>query len=221
MRSGNYPTESGPKQTGSAEQSQGNADPAKPDGLVLCGGAGRRFGGIDKAWLTVDGEPMVARALRLLQPLCSNIAISANRNLQDYARFAPAAVLTDRRPGYPGPLAGIEAMAGHCQSDRLLLLPCDLPYLSKAVPAALLDALNEDSDVDYVIAKTPGHKHYLCAALRRHCLAGASEQLDRGRHAVRDWFGLYRGKTLCFDGETARGFRNLNSDQDLCQPDSA
>lgn len=216
MRSGNYPTQSRPKQTAGDGRSKEFADAAKPQGLVLCGGAGRRFGGIDKAWVTVEGEPMVVRALRLLQPLCGTILISANRNLEDYAALKPAAVIADQRPAYPGPLAGIEAMAGHCQSDRLLMLPCDLPYLSKAVPAALLTALDADPEIDFVIAETPGHTHYLCAALRRHCLAGAGQQLARGQYAVRDWYQLYRGTTVFFDGEIARGFRNLNSEEDLC-----
>jgi molybdopterin-guanine dinucleotide biosynthesis protein A len=211
MTSGDYPTQSAPKQTAPGDR---ETDATPPDGIILCGGAGRRLGGIDKGLLRVRGEALVCRTAKLLEPLCDRLILSANRNLSDYMGLEIGPVVRDLRDGFPGPLAGIEAAATQAMSERLLVLPCDLPWLSAEVPGALLAALDGDPELDYVFAETAEQKHYLCAALHRRCLASVSRQLNKGENAVWRWYGLQRGRSLMFTGALADGFDNLNSEED-------
>jgi molybdopterin-guanine dinucleotide biosynthesis protein A len=124
-------------------------------------------------------------------------------------------VVRDQRPDYPGPLAGIEAVAPALTCAVLLVLPCDLPRLSPQVPAQLLAALNEQADVDVVYAETTERQHYLCAAIRTRCLKTVSVSLDQEQRAVWRWYATQSTSTVVFSGAAAEGFVNLNRAADL------
>jgi molybdopterin-guanine dinucleotide biosynthesis protein A len=148
------------------------------EGLLLCGGAGRRVGGLDKGLLPFAGTTAAEAVLAVLMPHCERVFISANRHLERYRDLAIGPVITDRRPGHAGPLAGLEAVAAATASDRLLVLPCDLPHLGRQVPETLLASLESDGDLDAVYASAAGRHHYLVAALRTRALATVGDALD-------------------------------------------
>ncbi|WP_202886977.1 NTP transferase domain-containing protein [Cohnella zeiphila] len=43
-------------------------------GAILAGGAGRRMGGTPKAWLPVEGKPMIARIAEQMRSVCADAA---------------------------------------------------------------------------------------------------------------------------------------------------
>ncbi|WOJ93927.1 molybdenum cofactor guanylyltransferase [Congregibacter variabilis] len=188
-------------------------------GLVLCGGAGRRMAGRDKGLMDIHGRPSVAWALALLQPLSDSCFISANRNQKRYAQLGMGEVIGDLRPGFQGPLAGLEAIVPALEAtsgaERLLLLPCDLPMLSADVPRRLLEELDARLDTDIIYARTDSQSHYLCAALRTRVLGTLGEQLDQGNRAVHRWYAQCSSAALEFSGELAKGFVNMNRAEDL------
>lgn len=186
----------------------------QPDGLILSGGQGLRLGGLDKGLLSADGALGVEHSARLLDPLCERLFISANRHIEDYAALRLGTVVQDKRGGYQGPLAGLEAVSDRVISDRLLILPCDLPRLCADVPAALLAQLDRDSSLDVVYARSADGPHYLCAALRTRCLTSIKARLDANQRAVRYWYAVRHTTTVEFLGDQAHGFRNFNHPSD-------
>lgn len=103
---------------------------ALPFGLVLAGGAGRRLGGVDKAFVAVAGEVLVARVLARLLPQVSRAAISANGDPARFAAFG-LPVLPDAEAAGQGPVAGLLAglsRAGAAGADRLLTVAVDTPF---------------------------------------------------------------------------------------------
>jgi molybdenum cofactor guanylyltransferase len=99
-------------------------------GVVLAGGAGRRMGGSDKAFMTLRGEPLVVRAVTRLGPQVAHLAISANG---DAARFADLdlPVLADAGDPGQGPLAGVLAglvWAARMGADTLATAAVDTPF---------------------------------------------------------------------------------------------
>ena len=182
------------------------------DGVVLCGGRGRRADGVDKGLLPVAGSRAVDIALAQLRPLCEQLYINANRNINEYAERGDATVFGDLRAGYPGPLAALEAAAQLPLAPLVLLLPVDMPLLAPAIPAALLQHMRRaDAATDVVSASDGERIHYLCACVRSHCLRGAATVLDAGEHRVRAWLDNLRHETLEFQGEAAASLRNINS----------
>ena len=102
-------------------------------GLVLAGGQARRMGGGDKAFLSVGGEPVIARVISRIRPDSAAILINSNA---DSARFEPfrTPVVRDSVPGFAGPLAGILAgldwAAAHAPDLTFVVsAPADTPFL--------------------------------------------------------------------------------------------
>lgn len=96
---------------------------------ILAGGRGMRMGGRDKGLLPLAGQPMVAHVIAALQPQAGHILINANRNLDRYARFN-VPLVRDRKAGFAGPLAGMDALLAASTGDWLLVVPCDAPLLA-------------------------------------------------------------------------------------------
>jgi len=183
------------------------------DGLLLCGGAGRRVGGRDKGLLPFGAVTAAEAALDALRPWCDRVLISANRNLERYAAMPCAAVIRDGRSDFAGPLAGLEALRPFVTATRVLLLPCDAAGLPRDTPRRLLERLDALPDREIVFVRCGGRDHYLIAALRREALCALSEQLDRGDGRVRDWVtGLRHERLHLHQGYAATLNRNRASE---------
>lgn len=103
---------------------------------ILAGGRGERFGGRDKAWIEHDGRPLLARATQRLSGDFAARLASARHPDPRHDELGLVPVL-DHRPGFAGPLAGLEALAHACPTPWLLTLPVDLAGMPADLPARL------------------------------------------------------------------------------------
>ena len=114
-------------------------------GLVLAGGRSSRMG-TNKALLEINGETLLQRSMRLLEQAgCSQVLISGNYD--GYRCVIDTAPL--------GPLSGIAAGLEACQTERLLILPVDMPYMTSALVQLLMHFRFEGSGVSYADAQFP------------------------------------------------------------------
>lgn len=98
-------------------------------GLVLAGGLSSRMGR-DKAMLTVDGETLLDRTVRILREAgAQHVAVSGTR---------PGAIAD--RYERTGPLGGIASAAPVLADGRWLIVPVDMPRLHPGVLAPLLSS---------------------------------------------------------------------------------
>lgn len=144
--------------------------------VILAGGASRRMGRC-KALLPVDGQTMLARTRALLTGF-DEVLLSAN----DPALESDLVRVADRWPD-AGPLAGLHAALCRTKKEALLCLPCDLPYLSPAVPRLLLEAMPEEAAV-LICRDSTGRLHPLCGIYRTCVLPVLEGCLRRGEHRV-------------------------------------
>lgn len=103
---------------------------------ILAGGRGERFGGRDKAWIEHGGRPLLAHATERLSGGFAAMLVSA-RNADPRHEALDLLPVLDRRPGFAGPLAGLEALAHACPTPWLLTLPVDLAGMPEDLPARL------------------------------------------------------------------------------------
>ena len=103
---------------------------------ILAGGQARRLGGIDKALARHRGERLVDRCLAALGDGYSRRLLSYNRP-DSPGLPSDVGILGDLRPGFRGPLAGIETLLAACDAPWLLSVPVDLLH----IPADLFERL--------------------------------------------------------------------------------
>lgn len=172
---------------------------------LVAGGAGSRLGGLDKAWLSRDGQPQVLRLASLFASTTATVLVASSRSPGRYAD-AGLRTVADAVPGQ-GPAAGLDALARGCDTPWLLTLPVDLrtppaDLLARLVAAGAPGAGAEDDDGPQpLVALWP------VAALR----VAAADALATRRLAVRALHASLGLHVVRFDGR----FGNLNTPVDL------
>lgn len=186
-------------------------EPADAVGVVLAGGASRRFGS-DKALAEIDGRSIAARTADLLATVCDEVLVA------DRERH-----LLDRRPSIAdgpgaGPAAAILGARRARPGTRLLALACDLP----AVPASLLRALLAVAEPDLVLPRWSGGWEPLVAVYGPGALAALEDRVEKGRLSLHGLFSVdglvihpLEGVELERHGDPAELFANLNTRQAL------
>ncbi|MGE4480433.1 molybdenum cofactor guanylyltransferase MobA [Acidocella sp.] len=178
--------------------------------LILAGGRATRLGGVDKAFVTLHGRPLIAHVLARLRAQAASLAISANG---DPARFAGYGlpVLADA-PAFAacGPLAGVAAglrWAAAQQARWLLTMPVDTPFF----PLTLAEELSPGPSV----ALHGGRQHHLAALWPVSFLPELEDFLRRDhKYRVSDALALCGARPVNFTA--ARDpFANLNTPEDL------
>ncbi|HAA75354.1 TPA: hypothetical protein DCE37_09560, partial [Candidatus Latescibacteria bacterium] len=115
--------------------------------IILCGGKSRRMGQ-DKAWLDFDGEPLLARILRIVSPVVSDVVIVASeyQRLPDLQQQHQVVIdLTPDSGPLGGVVTGIDALSD--SHGPVFLCGCDHPFLSGGFLEALLDRMGDNDAV--------------------------------------------------------------------------
>lgn len=150
-------------------------------GAVLVGGSGLRLGGVDKAALIVGGVSLLERQLALLTPRCRERLVigGAVRALPPDVR-----ALADEAAGQ-GPLGGVAAALAGAAHDDVLILAVDLPALTDAALAAILQAALAAPAAHAVVPRHDGGAlEPLCALWRRAALPVVRAHLAAGQRAL-------------------------------------
>jgi molybdopterin-guanine dinucleotide biosynthesis protein A len=179
-------------------------------GVVLAGGASRRFDGRPKGLIPFAGRAMALHVADVLAQVCERVAIEAPRDAGYEALALPLLHAAPDHNG-KGPLAGLAAGLAHAGDRQVAFAPCDMPRLTRAVYLELLKACGEAPGA---YALTSAGQEPLVAilsgAMRAEILkALARDQLPR-THVVLDAAGA---KPVFF--ADAAPFANVNTPGDL------
>ena len=188
------------------------ASPAGYRVLILAGGEGRRFGGLDKPLLRLHGITLLERIVARL-PAQAGVALSANG---DPSRFAASglAVLADWLPGQ-GPLGGV--LRGldwaHGQGcEALLTVPGDTPFIPLDLARRLLPAP--------AVAVSDGRLHHAVASWPTACREALRAYLDArpgagGSRSVRRFAETLAMRREVFVVGSVDPFFNINTPEEL------
>lgn len=186
-------------------------------GLILCGGQGRRMGGVDKGLIQVGGKSLVESAITLLKPQVGDIMISANRSLDTYASFGMQ-IVVDETPGFNGPLAGVFAALKECGTPWLLTVPCDAPNFGGDLAERLLGrVLLEKAEI--CCARDVSRLQPTFCLYNVRVRNSLENYLDRGERKIDLFFNDQKTAFETFDDDER--FLNLNSGQDVVNYESS
>lgn len=192
-----------------------------PTGIVVAGGASRRFGPGEKALATVGGSPMLRRVVDALEPVVDAVVV----NCREVQRSAFEAALSpvervqfavDPVPD-GGPVVGLETACAEVDDDVALVVGCDLPLVTAPTLSSMLGRL-ESRPADAVVPRVDGRRQPLCGAYRVGALEGAIDAVGDARGcrvgALFDHLDVHAVAAGRLPGGD-RAFWNVNTRSDL------
>ncbi|AOV98430.1 molybdenum cofactor guanylyltransferase MobA [Edwardsiella hoshinae] len=175
------------------------------EGVILAGGRATRMQGRDKGLVTLNGLPLYQWVLQRLAPQVSRVIISANRNQAIYQQSG-CAVISDKLPNFPGPLAGVAAALAQCQSEWLITVPCDAPFIPRDLVTTLWQGKG-DAHVAYIDDGV--HCHPTLALWHRDLIPTLYQFLQQGDRKVMLFMAQVNAQAV-YDPRVEH-FLNINS----------
>ena len=154
---------------------------SRTSAAVLAGGRARRFGGRDKSRLLIEGRSIIVRQLEILQRVAGEVfAVGA-----DADRFADLNITVhpDRQPNL-GALGGLYTALDVASRENVIVVACDLPFLSEALLTELVRRA-ESASADGAWVRTSRGPEPLIACYRRAARGKVLGEIDGGRLTAR------------------------------------
>lgn len=183
-------------------------------GIILSGGKSTRMGGENKAFLSINGEFVIDRVLKIFKDFFDEIIIVTNSPLEylDY----DIQIVTDIIKGKAS-LGGVYTGLFYASSEHCFVSACDMPFLDKRF-------------IEYMISRIEGHNiivphasdglQPLHAIYSKKCIPLMKRLIDRDELKIRILYKKMNTLTLpadtikSFDPDE-RMFFNINSQEDL------
>lgn len=185
---------------------------------VLTGGKSLRMG-TDKALLEVGDQTILGRTLNVLGTLADDVLIVGER--EEYHAFS-APVVADAFP-VTGPLGGIATALMHARNSHVIVVGCDMPFLSRDLLAAMA-RLPRDFDVLVPLRADRSGKRYepLHAIYSVQCLSVIRSAIHSGDYRLQNLLDTLQVQAVDdtfirrFDPDQ-RSYINVNTPLDLQQ----
>lgn len=158
--------------------------------LILAGGKARRMGGRNKALLLLEDRTFLSRIEEALSTFDEKLISVRDTAGIDGSAFSP---VFDQIPDR-GPLEGLRCGLRACRSHGLIVVPCDVPFFTAEIAAALVAA---GEGYDAVICKDrSGRLHPLCGLYTKRCLPVIEEMAAQGNFRIMGIFDRVNSTVL-------------------------
>jgi len=183
-------------------------------GIILAGGGGTRFSGVDKARLAVGEGELIAGAVKLMQAYFAEVLIVHNGR-RSYG-FAGVREVADEAGGC-GPLMGLYSGLQASGHDLNLVMGCDMPWVRPAVVRLLMEAAGDN---DVTVPEVNGYLEPLLAVYHRRVAPIVKEYLDMKYRKLIIFYDDVKVKKITEEqlrevDPALRSFVNINTPEDL------
>ena len=178
--------------------------------VILAGGLARRMGGVDKGLVELRGEPMVSWALQRVAPQVARIVINANRNHEEYGKFA-VPVIADSIDGHLGPLAGLLTALQYFDEEYVFMCPCDSPFLPETMVSRMLAAMQAEEPATLAVATDGVRSQPVFLLAHKSCESTLAGFLAAGERKIDRWFVQEKLVEVSF-ADCPDAFRNINTE---------
>ncbi len=179
--------------------------------IILAGGRGSRLQGADKGLITFRDKPLITHIIDAIKPQVGKIAINANRNLEQYKSYGHD-VFTDSLANFQGPLAGFFSGMQHADTDYILTLPCDGPYIPDDMTRRMSTALQENS-AELAVAYDGQRLQPVHALIPVSLQKSLQTFLENGDRKIDLWYKQHKMALADFS-DIADVFNNINTADD-------
>ena len=186
----------------------------KITGIILSGGKSSRLGE-EKGLAKFNGKPLISYSIDILKPVCDNILISANSQLDDYDDFGYE-VIEDQVKDI-GPMGGLMACLERSDTRYNFVISCDTPF----VPPDLFPYLLESIE-NFQVAAPVHHDNYiepLCAVYATNVIWQLQHCIESGNYKLTDFIAEVKAKKLTVNDQLPfyheEMFVNMNTRKDI------
>lgn len=138
------------------------------------------MGGADKAALLLDGRPFLDHQIDVLRTVVEDVLLVD----RDGRRAGPSGirVVADRIPG-AGALGGVFTALCEARADRVLVVACDMPFLTPGFASFLL---GQSRDADVTIPRDALGRFPVCGVFHRRVTPALEARIARGEFGFAD-----------------------------------
>lgn len=182
--------------------------------VILAGGRARRMDGQDKGLVSIAEKPMIEYVIEAIRPQVSHLLINANRSQNEYAQYG-LPVIADALAGFHGPLAGMASALQVAETDYLLALPCDSPYVPDNLAHRLYEKLlNENAEIS--VAHDGKRLQPVFCLIKTSLLDSMLAYLHSGERKIDLWF-VRHNMVMADFSDNPQAFINVNSRADIAR----
>jgi molybdopterin-guanine dinucleotide biosynthesis protein A len=182
---------------------------------ILAGGRGKRFNGINKSKIVIDGKTIISRIIETLDNTFEEIIIVSNIP-SEFKEFSNCNVIRDQFLNR-GPLSGIHSALKNTACEALFIVAGDMPFLRKEIIDKQIDYFNK-INCDILVPKIDKFIEPLHGIYRKSIVLKLEEFLEQGNnYAIHEFFKIVNMQYLDFgrSEESKRAFTNINSPSDI------
>jgi len=184
-------------------------------GVILAGGDNKRFGGLLKSGIVIDGKTIISRIAGTITGIFDELIIVTNRP-SEFREYSGFRIISDHFRK-AGPLAGIHAALKATSCEAAFIFAGDMPFLDSNLIRMQISFF-EEKRTDALIVKTGDLIEPLHAIYRVSLIPDLENYITCGKsRAVRDFI-----KELAVDffepqpgSFSKKAFTNINSRSDI------
>lgn len=183
--------------------------PEAVTGVILCGGQGRRLGGIEKPLIRVSDKALLEYVIERLRPQVSRIILSVGASSAGYREF-DCDLVPDAFPDQ-GPLGGLVSCFEALSSNWIQTCPGDAPWSAPN----LVERLSEDAAKRGIAVAHDGRQRQnLTMLIGRDRASSLTRFFRNGGRAVHHWLDAEAIPSTDLS-DIAASFVNINTPADL------
>lgn len=184
-------------------------------GVILAGGASKRFNGIIKAKIIIDGETIISRIIEILGGLFDEIIIVTNTPAE-FGEYNNLKIVSDEFLN-KGPLGGIHSAMKESDREALFVVAGDMPLLDRELIVKQIDFYN-DNKCDVLIPRIDQYIEPLHGIYKKTLFRNLEDYLEGDNDpAIREFFKKADVQYMQFEdsGKCRSAFTNINSPCDV------
>ncbi|MBP9500038.1 MAG: molybdenum cofactor guanylyltransferase [Acetoanaerobium sp.] len=182
--------------------------------VVLAGGKSSRMG-FDKSTMVLQNKKLIESTIKKLDSLFDDIIISVD-GLEKKSEFNHDKIVVDKVKGV-GPLGGMISALEMAQSDRLFVIPCDMPVIDIKYISFMMKYMDDN---EIILSEKNGYFEPFPGFYSKSLIPRIDELINQNRRSIRSIFECSRTKVISESewkklGFSEEIFTNLNTTQDV------
>jgi len=170
--------------------------------------------GQNKAFIEIDGVPIITRIYNLFAQFFQEVIIVTNQ--ADAFRTFGSKILQDLIP-HKGALGGLYTGVLFSSFQYSFCVACDMPFINKSLVQYLFENIRGE---DAIVPRTKDGLQPLHAIYSKNCLAPMQKILEEGGYRIVDFYNMIKvriveEKDFLFLDPSRESFINVNTPEEL------